>query len=115
MPHLVATLPDPPTTTLHAPLPIPTALDLRLFWPPDSRGRLFGPLDLANPCHRDALWSEIADSIERSDTWMDVLDQRSERREYEPAHYLALKTEATALRSFKRRCLQVLEDMDSAR
>ena len=81
---------------MREPLPVPTALDLGLFWPPDGPGRLYGPLDLANPFHRDALWSEIERSIETSDTWMDVLDQRSERREYHPAHYLALKTEADA-------------------
>lgn len=101
--------------TLHEPLPIPTATDLSKFWPPDSPGRLYGPLDLANPFHRDALWSQIANEIEISDAWMDLLDRRSERGEYHPAHYLALKTEATKLRSFKRRCLQVLKDMERAR
>lgn len=102
-------------TSFASPLPIPTTVDLRLFWPLDSRGRLYGPLDLTNPCHRDALWSEIADSIERSDIWMDVFDQRSERGEYEPAHYLALKTEAEKLRRYKRQCMQALEAMERVR
>ena len=44
-----------------------------------------------------------------------MLDQRSERREYHPAHYLTLKTEAEALRRFKRRCLHVLEEMEGGR